>query len=82
MFVIDISSLKYMNFNQLTFDSCIFSDENKLLKKIFPLFWQNFILFEENKTFFVLVILNLFLIFIIYFRFLLKMIMINSKKFF
>lgn len=44
-----------MKFNKLTMKSSFFSDDYKMLKNIFPLFWQNFILCEEEKLFYILV---------------------------
>lgn len=55
MLIVDVKNLEYMKFKKLNFDSAVFSDDYKPLKKIFPLFWQNFIIFEEKKLFFVLV---------------------------
>jgi len=55
MLIIDIKELKYMKFKKLTFDSSVFIDDYKPLTKIFPIFWQNFIISEEKKIFFVLV---------------------------
>jgi len=58
-----------MKFMKLVFDSSDFDDESKLLKKMFPIFWHKFSVYEENKNFFVLVfsfnyeiIIDLFLV--------------------
>lgn len=50
-----------MKFNQLKMNFSFFSDDYKMLKNIFPLFWQNFIIFEEEKMFFILVIINIYI---------------------